>query len=136
MIGVRFGHLGSILWVGKTSVRWRQARRPLGVRQRRWTRNWRIWLSPIRRYVLGLACICGTYMTDFCALIALFGLPGYTFKGIEQALSKHRLTTLQAEIIFIRLRQAHEDFVNSTADTKAEIVVAWEKKLQQCGKGR
>jgi sterol 3beta-glucosyltransferase len=63
-------------------------------------------------------------------MTAIFGLPGYTLKGIERELSKHRLTTLQAELCLIRLRQANHDFERATQDEKRKVVEQW-KRLQQ-----
>ena len=58
---------------------------------------------------------------------AIFGLPGYSLKGIERALSKHRLTTLQAELYLIRLRQAVRDMEKATPDERAEVIISWKR---------
>jgi hypothetical protein len=58
---------------------------------------------------------------------AIWGLPGYTLKGIERALSKHRLTTLQAELYLIRLRQAVRDMEKATEEEKMEVVHKWKR---------
>lgn len=58
-------------------------------------------------------------------MIAVWGVPGYTLKGIERQLSKHRLTTLQAELYLIRLRQAVSDKAKSTAEERRRIVERW-----------
>ncbi|KAF2025017.1 UDP-Glycosyltransferase/glycogen phosphorylase [Setomelanomma holmii] len=60
-------------------------------------------------------------------LAAIFGLSGYSLKGIERALSKHRLTNLQAELYLIRLRQAIQDLDQSTAEEKADVVAGWKR---------
>jgi sterol 3beta-glucosyltransferase len=52
-------------------------------------------------------------------------VPGYTLKGIERALSKHRLTTLQAEIYLIRLRQAVSDSERATKEEREGVVERW-----------
>lgn len=61
----------------------------------------------------------------FHILAAVFGLPGYTLKGIERELSKRRLTTLQAELYLIRLRQSNYDYEKATEEEKVEIVERW-----------
>ncbi|KAF9871095.1 udp- transferase [Colletotrichum karsti] len=58
---------------------------------------------------------------------ALFGLPGYTLKGIEKELSKHRLTKLKAEVLLIRLRQGIHEFRRASAEEKAEVIERWNK---------
>ncbi|KAI8206162.1 Sterol 3-beta-glucosyltransferase UGT80B1 [Colletotrichum sp. SAR 10_65] len=58
---------------------------------------------------------------------AIFGLPGYTLKGIEKELSKHRLTKLKAEILLIRLRQGINEFRRSTPEERDEVVERWKK---------
>ncbi|KAI2616664.1 glycosyltransferase family 28 domain-containing protein [Hypomontagnella submonticulosa] len=55
----------------------------------------------------------------------VFGLPGYTLKGIEKKLSKHRLTELKAEILLIRFRQGMEDFRHVSDEDKREIIERW-----------
>lgn len=90
----------------------------------------------IGRGVFGFGChtLAGKYTTpralgiseaDYS--IAIWGLPGYTLKGIERALSKHRLTTLQAELYLIRLRQAVRDMEKATEEERMEVVARWEK---------
>ena len=59
------------------------------------------------------------------AFLAIWGLPGYTLKGIERALSKDRLTSLQAELYLIRLRQAAHDVENATQEEKAAVISNW-----------
>ncbi|KAI2466046.1 hypothetical protein F4781DRAFT_407000 [Annulohypoxylon bovei var. microspora] len=56
----------------------------------------------------------------------LFGLPGYTLKGIEKELSKHRLTELKAEILLIRFRQGLEDCWQATEEEKREVIERWD----------
>jgi hypothetical protein len=51
-------------------------------------------------------------------------------KGIERALSKHRLTTLQAELYLIRLRQALQELQQATDAERTEVVTSW-KRLQK-----
>ncbi|KAH3904265.1 hypothetical protein HBH56_237920 [Parastagonospora nodorum] len=62
-------------------------------------------------------------------MAACWGLPGYTLKGIEREINKHRLTSLQAEIYLIRLRQSLVDFDSATPEDKARVVEGW-KTLQ------
>jgi sterol 3beta-glucosyltransferase len=52
-------------------------------------------------------------------------VPGYTLKGIERQCSKHRLTTLRAEMYLIRLRQAVNDKRKATVEEQREVVEKW-----------
>jgi sterol 3beta-glucosyltransferase len=61
----------------------------------------------------------------------VWGVPGYTLKGIERELSKHRLTSLQAELYLIRLRQAVNDREKATQQEKDEVVERWKALLRQ-----
>ncbi|KOS22134.1 Sterol 3-beta-glucosyltransferase UGT80B1 [Escovopsis weberi] len=56
---------------------------------------------------------------------AMFGLPGYTLKGVEKECSKRHLTKLKAEIILIRLRQAIDDFRRATPAQREEVITRW-----------
>lgn len=58
-------------------------------------------------------------------VLGVFGLSGYTLKGIEKELSKHRLTELKAEILLIRFRQGLDDCRQATDVEKQEIVERW-----------
>lgn len=55
----------------------------------------------------------------------IFSLPGYSLKGIEKKLSKHRLTDLKAEILLIRIRQGIEDYQLATDDERRQIEERW-----------
>ncbi|KAJ9419244.1 hypothetical protein FOXG_16341 [Fusarium oxysporum f. sp. lycopersici 4287] len=57
--------------------------------------------------------------------LAIFGLLGYTLKGIEKEFSKHHLTSLKAEILLIRLRQGIDDFSQATPEGKEMVVERW-----------
>ncbi|XXH01734.1 hypothetical protein Hte_008095 [Hypoxylon texense] len=56
---------------------------------------------------------------------ATFGIPGYTLKGIERELSKHRLTEHKAEVLLIRFRQGLDDCRQATDVDKQEIIERW-----------
>ncbi|KAF4967821.1 hypothetical protein FZEAL_10481 [Fusarium zealandicum] len=56
---------------------------------------------------------------------ALFGLTGYTLKGLEKELAKHHLTKLKAEIFLIRLRKGIDDWRKSTVEERTEVVRRW-----------
>lgn len=62
---------------------------------------------------------------------ALHAIPGYSLKGVEQAMSKLRLKPLHAEILLIRLRQANYEYTLATEAERAEVIENW-KKLQRC----
>ncbi|KAH7393778.1 hypothetical protein DE146DRAFT_660003 [Phaeosphaeria sp. MPI-PUGE-AT-0046c] len=60
-------------------------------------------------------------------LAACWGLPGYTLKGIEREINKHRLTSLQAEVYLIRLRQAMDAFEKSSPEDREQVVKRWDR---------
>jgi sterol 3beta-glucosyltransferase len=55
----------------------------------------------------------------------VFGLPGYTLKGLEKELSKHRLTELKAEVLLIRIRQGLDDYRQATVEEKRDVEYRW-----------
>lgn len=58
---------------------------------------------------------------------AVFGLSGYTLKGLEKELAKHHLTKLQAEILLIRVRQGIRELRTSTVEERDQVVWRWKK---------
>ncbi len=60
---------------------------------------------------------------------AIFGLPGYTLKGVERELSKRHLTKLKAEILLLRLRKSLMDFREATEEERDAVVAAWMAKF-------
>ena len=48
-------------------------------------------------------------------------------KGIEREVNKLRLTSLQAEIYLIRLRQAIESSENATTEDRGQVLESWGK---------
>ncbi|KAF2824116.1 UDP-Glycosyltransferase/glycogen phosphorylase [Ophiobolus disseminans] len=72
----------------------------------------------------------GVYGFGCHTMAAIWGVPGYTLKGIERALTKHRLTTLQAELYLIRLRQTNSDLQHASQEEKAQVLENW-KQLQR-----
>ncbi|WAO88920.1 Hypothetical protein NCS54_00628800 [Fusarium falciforme] len=59
---------------------------------------------------------------------AVFGIPGYTLKGIEKEMSKHHLTKLKSEIMLIRLRQSIDDFRRATPEEREAVVTRWKSR--------
>ncbi|KAH7131452.1 glycosyltransferase family 28 domain-containing protein [Dactylonectria estremocensis] len=59
---------------------------------------------------------------------SIFGLPGYTLKGIEKECSRRHLGKLKAEILLIRLRQGIDDFRKATPAEKEEVVQRWKSR--------
>lgn len=57
---------------------------------------------------------------------AVFGLSGYTLKGIEKELAKHHLTKLKAELILIRIRMGIADFRRATPQEREDVVLKWQ----------
>ena len=48
-------------------------------------------------------------------------------KGIEREVNKLRLTTLQAEIYLIRLRQAIDMFEDASQEERDHVVESWQR---------
>lgn len=55
-------------------------------------------------------------------MIAIFGLGGYTFKGIYRELQKHMGSTTQSYIIAARITQGHLDWDESTPEERQMII--------------
>ena len=66
---------------------------------------------------------------------AVFALPGYTLKGVERELSRHRLSALQAEINLIRLRQAWGEVAASDEAARRGVLERWEGLVAALEKG-
>lgn len=65
---------------------------------------------------------------DSNTVTAVFGIPGYTLKGIEKEMSKHHLTKLKSEIMLIRLRQSIDDFRRATPEEREAVVTRWKSR--------
>lgn len=57
--------------------------------------------------------------------LAIWGVPGYTLKGIEKEFSKHQLTKLKAEVLLIRLRQGIQEYQQSTPAERKQATDRW-----------
>ncbi|XP_014559220.1 glycosyltransferase family 1 protein [Bipolaris victoriae FI3] len=69
------------------------------------------------------------------ASAAIWGLPGYTLKGIECALSKHRVTPLQTELYLIRLRQGARDLELASDEERGNVVARWKGMQRRASSG-
>jgi hypothetical protein len=56
---------------------------------------------------------------------AVFGLSGYSLKGLEKELQKRQLTKLKAELLLIRLRQSIEDYKEAPEPERDLAVERW-----------
>ena len=74
---------------------------------------------------------------------AIWGLPGYTFKGIYKELQNHLGSSVQNYIVAARTAQGYEDWHNSTREERLDVVSRWqaiqveiekEKQLARHGK--
>ena len=84
-----------------------------------------------------------TVRRSFTNNIAIWGLPGYTFKGIYKELQKHLGSSVQNYIVAARTAQGYEDWHNSTREERLDVVSRWqaiqveiekEKQLAKHGK--
>ena len=67
-------------------------------------------------------------------LPGVFGVPGYTLKGIERHMHKGHMTQLQAEVLLIRMRQMFDEVSQSTEEERALIVKRWNETLAASGR--
>ncbi|KIX02480.1 uncharacterized protein Z518_08421 [Rhinocladiella mackenziei CBS 650.93] len=65
----------------------------------------------------------------------IWGLPGYTAKGIYAEVAKHFGRSVQNYIIAARTAQGFEDWKNSTPEERARIVNAWKDSKLEIRKG-
>ncbi len=67
----------------------------------------------------------------------IWGLPGYTAKGIYSEISKHFGSSVQNYIIAARTAQGFEDWKNSSPEVRMKIVTAWkDTQLETRKKGQ
>ena len=57
---------------------------------------------------------------------AIWGLPGYTFKGIYKELQNHLGSSVQNYIVAARTAQGYEDWHNSTQEERLDVVSRWQ----------
>ncbi|KAL6713865.1 hypothetical protein ACLMJK_008359 [Lecanora helva] len=57
---------------------------------------------------------------------AIWGLPGYTFKGIYKELQNHLGSSVQNYIIAARTAQGYEDWHNSNQEERLDVVSRWQ----------
>ena len=68
---------------------------------------------------------------------AIWGLPGYTFKGIYTELQKHFGSSVQNYIIAARTAQGYEEWKASTVEQRSTIIATWKStqfELRRKGK--
>ncbi|KEF59768.1 uncharacterized protein A1O9_04616 [Exophiala aquamarina CBS 119918] len=65
----------------------------------------------------------------------IWGLPGYTAKGIYAEISKHFGSSVQNYIIAARTAQGFEDWKSSTPEERTQIVEAWKSTKLETKKG-
>ena len=57
---------------------------------------------------------------------AIWGLPGYTFKGIYKELQNHLGSSVQSYIVAARTAQGYEDWHNSTQEERLDVISRWQ----------
>jgi UDP:flavonoid glycosyltransferase YjiC (YdhE family) len=65
----------------------------------------------------------------------IWGLPGYTAKGVYAELSKHFGSSVLNYIIAARTAQGYEEWKNSSPEQRADIVSAWKSSKVETRKG-
>ena len=58
--------------------------------------------------------------------IAIWGLPGYTFKGIYKELQKHLGSSVQNYIVAARTAQGYDEWHNSPQEERLDVVSRWQ----------
>ena len=70
---------------------------------------------------------CGCYVAHpVLTMIAIWGLPGYTFKGIYKEIQKHFGASVQNYIVAARTTQGYEDWNKSTHKERLDVVSRWQ----------
>lgn len=67
---------------------------------------------------------------------AIWGLPGYSFKGIYMELTKHFGSSTQNYIIAARTAQGYEEFKASSTEDRNKIVAAWKSTKMERKRGK
>lgn len=65
---------------------------------------------------------------------AIWGLPGYTFKGIYKELQKHLGSSVENYIIAARTAQGYDDWRKSSTQERHDIVARWHAAQIELGK--
>ncbi|KXJ90428.1 putative UDP-glucose,sterol transferase [Microdochium bolleyi] len=76
---------------------------------------------------LGKGVAQGLLGVPFNIFSAVYGLPGYTLKGVEKELHKRHMTQLKAEIIMIRLKQGSAVWRDASEQERGEVVARWRR---------
>lgn len=58
--------------------------------------------------------------------IAIWGLPGYTFKGIYKELQKHLGSSVQNYIVAARTAQGYDEWHNASQEERLDVVSRWQ----------
>ena len=58
--------------------------------------------------------------------IAIWGLPGYTFKGIYKELQKHLGSSVQNYIVAARTAQGYDEWHNASQEDRLNVVSRWQ----------
>lgn len=66
--------------------------------------------------------------------VAIWGIPGYTFKGIYRELQKHLGSSVQNYIIAARTAQGYEEWRLSTHEERVEVISRWHAAQVQIDK--
>lgn len=69
---------------------------------------------------------------------ALFGIPGYAFKGIHQEIQNHFGSGLESYILSVHTAKGLKEYASATEDEKTDIVDKWhsseiEQKMSKPG---
>jgi UDP:flavonoid glycosyltransferase YjiC (YdhE family) len=65
----------------------------------------------------------------------VWGIPGYTAKGVYAEITKHFGSSVQNFIIAARTTQGYDDWKNSAPEVRAQIVTAWKETKIEGRKG-
>lgn len=66
--------------------------------------------------------------------VAIWGLPGYTFKGVYKELRKHQGSSVQNYIIAARTAQGYDEWKISTQSQRLDVVSRWHIAQMDLGK--
>lgn len=66
---------------------------------------------------------------------AIWGIPGYTFKGIYKELQKHLGSSVQNYIVAARTAQGYEEWMSSGREERLDVISRWHATQLELSKG-
>lgn len=84
----------------------------------------------------GISVLQSQQVLTFDRFVAIWGLPGYTLKGIYKELQKLFGSSIENYIIASRTAQGYEDLQNCTQTERADIISRWQLLQEEIRKAK